>query len=152
MKSTMSSPTIFPDDYYLSAVRVGGVDVKAFGLPGELISRTRFRSGAGFARRQSFRRGGGPRRCGVGRRGLMLIPDPPQRRLQDYRSTSADANGRFLFHGVAPGNYILVGWLDQAPCDVYDPDGLDRCRATGASVTVNAAEEQSLVFTVRALP
>jgi hypothetical protein len=141
-----------PNDYYLSAVRVGGVDVKAFGLPGNLISRTGFDVVLDS-------RGGRVSGAVVGQDGvvwsgasLMLIPDPPQRRLQDYRSTSADPNGRFLFHGVAPGNYILIGWLDQAPCDIYDPDGLDRCRATGTSVTVRGGDEQNLIFTVRAPP
>ena len=141
-----------PNDYYLSAVRVGGVDVKAFGLPGNLISRADFDVVLDS-------RGGRVSGAVVGADGvvwsgasLMLIPDPPQRRLQDYRSTSADPSGRFLFRGVAPGNYTLVGWLDQAPCDVYDPDGLDRCRATGTNLTVNTGEERSLIFTVHALP
>ena len=82
----------------------------------------------------------------------MLIPDPAQHRLQDYRFVYADANGRFIFHGVPPGNYTLVAWLDQAPCDVYDPGGLDPCRAAGTSVTVNAGIEQNLVLTMRSTP
>jgi hypothetical protein len=141
-----------PDDFYLSAVRVGGVDVKAIGVPGNLVARTGFEVVLDS-------RGGRVSGAVVGvdgvvwsGAGLMLIPDPVARRLQDYRSTLADPNGRFLFHGVAPGNYTLVGWLDQAPCDVYDPDGLDRCRATGTNVTVHAGEEQSLIFTVHPLP
>ena len=84
----------------------------------------------------------------MGRRQPHADPDPPQRRLQDYRSTSADANGRFLFHGVAPGLYA-DGWLDQTPCNVYDPDGLDRCLAAGTSVTVGAGLEQNLMLPLR---
>lgn len=141
-----------PDNYYLSAVRAGGVDVRPFGLPGTLVSR------AGFDVVLDSR---GGRVSGIAAgtdgvawagAGLMLIPDPPQRRLQDYRSTSSDANGRFVFHGVAPGNYTLIGWQDQIPCDVYDPGGLDRCRAGGTSVVVNAGAENTLTFTLRALP
>jgi hypothetical protein len=141
-----------PNDYYLSAVRYGGVDVKAFGLPGNLVSR------AGFEVVLDSR-GGSVSGVVTGADGvlwpgasLMLIPDPPQRRLQDYRSISADANGRFIFRGVAPGNYTLVGWLDQIPCDVYDPGGLDRCRSAGASVVVNAGVQNTLTLTVRGLP
>jgi hypothetical protein len=138
-----------PDDFYLSAVRVGGVDVKPFGLPGSLAS------GAPFEVVLDSRGGrvsgavAGQDGAVWGGANLMLIPDPPQRRVQDYRFTSANVNGRFLFHGVAPGNYTLVAWLDETPCDVYDPDGLDRCRASGTPVTVAAGVEQTLVLTVR---
>ena len=140
-----------PNDYYLSAVRVGGVDVKAFGLPGNLVSRTGFEVvlDSRGGRVSGAVSGSGGVWSGAG---LMLIPDPPQRRLQDYRSTTADGNGRFLFRGVAPGSYTLIGWLDQIPCDVYDPGGLDRCRAAGTSVLVSAGTEESLTFTVRAIP
>jgi hypothetical protein len=138
-----------PGDYYLSAVRVGGVDVKPFGLPGSIASTTPVEIVLDS-------RGGRVSGAVVGTDGvvwsgasLMLIPDPPQRRLQDYRSAAADANGRFIFHGVAPGSYTLVGWLDETPCDVYDPDGLDRCRIAGMAVAVTQGVEQSLIFTAR---
>lgn len=141
-----------PGDYYLSAVRVGGADVKSFGLPGSIASGTPFEVVLDS-------RGGRVSGAVAGSDGalwggatLMLIPDPAQHRLQDYRFVYADANGRFIFHGVPPGNYTLVAWLDQAPCDVYDPGGLDPCRAAGTSVTVNAGIEQNLVLTMRSTP
>lgn len=141
-----------PGDFYLSAVRVGGADVKTIGLPGNVASGVPFevvvdaqggRVSGAVAGADGVLWGGAT---------LMLIPDPAQRRLQDYRFVSADANGRFLFHGVAPGGYTLIAWLDEVPCDVYDPNGLDRCRAAGMSVTVDRAAEQNLLFTVRPLP
>ena len=58
---------------------------------------------------------------------MMLVPDPPRGRLQDYRQASADQYGQFQIRGVAPGKYSLVAWLEEPPCDVYDPDGLDAC-------------------------
>jgi hypothetical protein len=139
-----------PEDYYLSAVRSGGVDVKGFGLPGSVASRASFdvvldsrggRVSGAVAGADGVLWGGAS---------LMLIPDPPQRRVQDYRSASADANGRFLFRGVAPGSYTLIAWLDQTPCDVYDPGGLDRCREAGASVTVSLGAEQRVLLTAHA--
>lgn len=140
-----------PADFYLSAVRVGGTDVKAIGLPGNIVSAAPFevvldsrggRVSGAVAGADNVLWGGAT---------VMLIPDPAQRRLQDYRFVSADANGRFIFHGVAPGSYILVAWLDETPCDVYDPDGLDRCRAAGMNVTVSAGTEQNLLLTAHAL-
>ncbi len=139
-----------PEDYYLSAVRTGGVDVKGFGLPGGVATRAAFDvvldSRGGRVSGAVAGTDGAP----WGSASLMLIPDPPQSRVQDYRSASADANGRFLFRGVAPGSYILIAWLDQTPCDVYDPGGLDRCRDAGASVTVSIGAEQSVLLTVHA--
>ena len=141
-----------PNDFYLSAVRVGGADVKSMGLPGSIVSGAPFevvldsrggRVSGAVAGTDGVLWGGAT---------LMLIPDPPQRRIQDYRYVYADANGRFLFHGVPPGGYILAGWLDEAPCDVYDPSGLDRCRAAGTSVTVTDGTEQNLLLTVRPVP
>lgn len=140
-----------PDDFYLSAVRVGGADVKQIGLPGNIASGTPFEvvldSRGG---RVSGAVAGADNVLWAGAT-VMLIPDPAQRRLQDYRFVSADANGRFVFHGVAPGNYILTAWLDETPCDVYDPNGLDRCREAGRSVAVSAGEEQNLLLTMHAL-
>ena len=141
-----------PDDYYLSAVRTGGVDVKGFGLPGSIASAVAFDVVLDSRGGRVSGAVAGPDGVLWGGATLMLIPDPPQRRVQDYRAASADANGRFLFRGVAPGSYTLVAWLDQTPCDVYDPGGLDRCRDAGASVTVGSGAEQNLLLTVRVLP
>ena len=73
-----------------------------------------------------------------------LIPDPPGGRVQSYREGAADENGLFLLRGVAPGKYILVAWLDDPPCDYWDPDGLAGCRAAGRNIDVQEAEEQNV--------
>ena len=81
---------------------------------------------------------------------LVLIPDSPADHLQAYRETAADEYGIFQIAGIPPGKYTLVGWLDDAPCDVYDPDGLDGCRTTGMAVTVGASSQQTVAFNVKA--
>lgn len=138
-----------PFDFYLSAVRVGPADVKAIGLPGDAASQTPFEVVLDSRGGRVGGTVGGSDGTPWPGATLMLIPDPPSRRLQDYRSTSADSTGRFIFRGVAPGTYTLVGWLDQAPCDVYDSDGLDPCRAASAPVTVDAGIERDLTLAVR---
>ena len=85
------------------------------------------------------------------RASVALIPDPPGGRVQSYREGGADENGLFLIRGVAPGKYILVAWLDDPPCDYYDPDGLARCRATGMSVEVEEAGAQNVELKMKAL-
>jgi hypothetical protein len=134
-----------PNDFYLSAVRVNGEDVMALGIEGTAATVTR-----------PFEvvldpRGGRVSGRVLGwddslwsRASVALIPDPPKGRVQSYREGAADENGLFLLRGVAPGKYILVGWLDEPPCDYYDPDGLAACRATGMNVEVQEAGEQNV--------
>jgi hypothetical protein len=82
----------------------------------------------------------------------VLIPDPPNGRLQAYREGSADEYARFQIGGAAPGKYILVAWLDDPPCDLNDPEALDAYRATGMPVTVVPAAQENEMFTVNAKP
>src|SRR5260370_39688474 len=68
---------------------------------------------------------------------VMLIPDPQLGRIQSYRTTFADEYGNFLAKGLAPGSYVLLAWLDQPPCEVYNPDDLPACLAHGVRVQVS---------------
>jgi len=46
---------------------------------------------------------------------------PEARRLENrtlYATATADASGRFTFHGVAPGDYQLLSW-DITPANAY---------------------------------
>ena len=78
---------------------------------------------------------------------LMLIPDPADGRVQTYKTGYADEYGAFLLRGVAPGRYVLVAWMDQAPCDVYDPDDLRNCKARGIPVTISEGSEATVQVT-----
>ena len=53
------------------------------------------------------------------------------------------------FRGVPPGNYVWIAWLDDPPCDVYDPEALDACRAAGMAVTVSRSGQENVLFTVK---
>jgi hypothetical protein len=78
---------------------------------------------------------------------IALIPDPPTGRVQAYQTTNADEYGNFSLQGLPPGNYLLVGWLDQPPCDIYNPDDFTACQAQGASLTIAEGEERSAQVT-----
>jgi hypothetical protein len=67
---------------------------------------------------------------------VSLIPDPPRGRTQQYKTGYIEQYGMFQIRGVAPGNYIAVAWYDEAPCDLYDPMGVDKCRGVGVAMTV----------------
>jgi hypothetical protein len=143
--------TNLPNDFYVSAVRVNGVDVMPTGLDAAAAAANRpfevvMNSGGG---RVSGRVLGSDDSL-WSRANVALIPDPPVGRVQSYREGAADENGLFLIRGVAPGKYILIGWLDEPPCNYYDPEGLATCRATGMSVEVREAGEQNVELKMKA--
>ncbi len=141
-----------PGNYYLSQVRVGGSDVRSAGLKGTM------------AQQQPFQlvldpRGGQVEGVVFGPDGdlwsgaqVALIPDPSRDRLQSYREVYADQYGIFRIYGVPPGRYVLAAWLDEVPCEIYDPGELERCRSAGMQVDVKQGSRQSLAVNVKAAP
>jgi hypothetical protein len=145
--------TGLPNDFYLSAVKVNGVDVMPLGIEG--TAATVDRPFEVVLNSQGGRVSGrvlGSDDSLWSRASVALIPDPPKGKVQLYREGAADENGLFQLRGVAPGRYILVAWLDEPPCDYYDPDDLANCRATGVSVEVQEAGEQNVELKMKATP
>ncbi len=68
---------------------------------------------------------------------IQLIPDPLAGRVQAYRTGLADEYGNFLVPGLAPGRYVLVAWVDQPPCEIYNPEDLASCRSHGVSLDIS---------------
>ena len=138
-----------PEDAYLKSVRVGSSDRLATGLeaePGdappllEVVLSTRGGKvlGKAVTTDSTIVASGAT---------VLLIPDPPNGRSQAYKSTYADEYGNFLAKGVAPGRYVLVAWLDQPPCEVYNPEDLGTCRAHGVGLTVSEGALESVQVT-----
>jgi hypothetical protein len=75
---------------------------------------------------------------------VTLIPDPAQDRAQAYGEAYSDDQGHFYAHGLAPGKYIAVPWLDTAPCDFYDWQSQEACRAVGGAVEVKAGDQKAI--------
>lgn len=141
-----------PENYYLSQVRVGGSDVRSSGLKGSMAGSQPFEL-------VLDPRGGQVEGVVFGPEGdlwsgaqVALIPDPPRDRLQSYREVYADQYGIFRIFGVPPGRYLLTAWLDEAPCEIYEPSELERCRATGMRVDVAQGSQQSLGVNIKAVP
>jgi len=78
---------------------------------------------------------------------IALIPDPANGNIQNYQTTHADEYGNFYLQGLAPGKYLLVGWLDQAPCDVYNPSDFPACQAQGVPIALSEGEQQMALVT-----
>ena len=81
---------------------------------------------------------------------IDLVPDPPAGRYRTFQSSNADEYGNFHLRGIAPGKYVLIAWAGEAPCDLYNPEALDACRAAGAQVTF--AEGAQEVVTLKIAP
>ncbi|HEY2844213.1 MAG TPA: carboxypeptidase-like regulatory domain-containing protein [Bryobacteraceae bacterium] len=139
-----------PDNFYVSAVRVNGTDVRALGLAGSMAGGVPFEIMLDSRGGRVDGRVYGPNGDVWSGANLALIPESPAEHWQSYRETAADEYGAFKIAGVPPGKYTLVGWLDDPPCDVYDPDGLEACRVSGTAVTVDANSQQTVALNVKA--
>ncbi len=139
-----------PDNEYLKSVRVATADRLALGLQAEpgadppLLDVVLSASG-GQVSGQAVMTDSMVVASGAA---VLLIPDPPDGRMQDYKPSYADEYGNYLIRGIAPGRYLLLAWLDQAPCEVYNPDDMPACRAHGVAVTLPEGASQSLQVTV----
>lgn len=138
-----------PSDAYLKSVRAGNFDRLATGIeaepggepaPLDVILSTQGGQVAGRAVTSD------PMTVASGAT-VALLPDPPRGRLQTYKTAYADEYGNFLLRGIAPGKYILVGWLDQPPCEIYNPDDLAACRAQGVSLEVSENSTETTQIT-----
>ena len=141
-----------PDDFYLSAVRIGGADVRSSGLPGNLASQTPFDivldSRGGKVSGLVF----GPDGEVWSGANLMLLPEDPLKNLQSYRPGGADQYGQFQIRGIAPGKYTLVAWLEAPSCDLYDAGNLEDCRVTGMPLSIAQADNQNVTLNVKRKP
>lgn len=138
-----------PEDSYLKSVRLAnserlgeGLEASAGAAPPPLDVRLSSQGGQIVGRAVTA----DPKVVASGAT-VVLIPNPPSGRVQAYQTTHADEYGNFMLRGIAPGTYLVVTWLDTAPCNVYDPDDLAACRSQGSSVTVDAAEQQNVQLT-----
>ena len=141
-----------PEDYYMTQVRSSGGDVRAAGLSTSMANPLPFQI---VLESQGGKIDGlvlGPDGMVWSGATVTLIPEPVTDRLQDYREGYANELGRFRIGGIPPGRYTLTAWLDEAPCDIYDPAGLDACRQTGTLIDVARGATQAVALNVKAPP
>jgi Carboxypeptidase regulatory-like domain len=69
---------------------------------------------------------------------VALVPARAQRHRTDlYKSASADESGRFRFHDVPPGDYILLAWDGDDDGSWQDPEFLRAYESRGRAVRVS---------------
>ena len=80
---------------------------------------------------------------------LTLIPDPAKDRFQRYAEAYSNELGLYGVDGLSPGKYIAVPWLDVAPCDFFNWDNLEACRAFGTAVDLAESEAKGLELVLK---
>lgn len=64
--------------------------------------------------------------------------------LSHFRETVSNGWGVFQFKGVAPGDYRVVAWFDEPPCDVWNPIARSECNRFGQPLSVKESGSHTL--------
>jgi hypothetical protein len=117
-----------PNDTYLQSARLNQADVLSTGLRLE---------SAGVATLSLVvdERGGLVR--GETQPGVNVILLPQEGPLLRYSESQANEWGLFAFGAVAPGDYRVIVWFDDPPCDLWSPTAQFECLPYGQPVHVN---------------
>jgi hypothetical protein len=124
---------------YVKSARLGGVDVLTNGLnieaqPGDMLDIVI---------------GANPGRVNgdVGRvpnATVALVPAARLRRPDLYKSMLTDAEGRFDFQGVTPGEYLLFAWNDVVAGAWMNAEFIRRYESSGRPVRVAEGSSQTM--------
>jgi hypothetical protein len=67
---------------------------------------------------------------------IVLVPDRARDRVELYRTTTSDEDGKFTFSGVIPGDYKAFSWEGLEQYSWFDPDLLAQSESSGKAVHV----------------
>jgi beta-lactamase regulating signal transducer with metallopeptidase domain len=140
-----------PNDLYLSDVRQGGVSVFDSGI--EITSekpnplQVVVSSGAGTMEGTALNEAGKPMP------GASVVLAPLMMRRQNralYHTATADVNGKFTIHNLAPGAYQLFAWQQSIPAGAFYNAGFlsryeDRSRIVNVTAKSTTSEQITAV-------
>jgi hypothetical protein len=75
---------------------------------------------------------------------VVLVPAARTRRPDLYKSMLTDAQGRFVFQGVTPGEYLLFAWNDVETGAWMNADFLRMYESRGRTLNVGEGTRQSI--------
>ena len=76
---------------------------------------------------------------------VVAVPETRLRgHVEHYRKTVSDQSGRFILHGVPPGEYTVLAWESVDGDAYYNPDFLKKYEGQGSTVRVSEGDRKSL--------
>lgn len=66
--------------------------------------------------------------------------------LSRFHLSTANGWGVFEFAGVAPGDYRVVAWFDEPPCNLWNPVARSECNRFGQSLNVQEAGSHTVTL------
>jgi protocatechuate 3,4-dioxygenase beta subunit len=78
----------------------------------------------------------------------VLVPANNRERADLFKAAATNAEGRFTFSGIAPGEYKLFAWIDAEPYAYFDSDFLKGFDELGHAVRVVESSTQSVELRV----
>ena len=80
---------------------------------------------------------------------IVAVPEARLRgRLDRFRKTVSDQNGRFTLHGIPAGDYTLFAWENVDGEAYYDPEFLKSCEGQGTALRMAEGERKSVQMEV----
>jgi hypothetical protein len=128
-----------PDNLYIADVRQGDTSILATGLAVRQVSppaiEVRIASDGGIVEGVASNADKNP----VGGAVVVLVTGEAQS-LRVYRTVTANAEGKYAFRGVRPGEYkVVAGPPGPLPPGGLTPESLSRLEPRGVSVSVKTA-------------
>ena len=82
---------------------------------------------------------------------VVLVPGAEQRsRTRLYRKVESDWQGRFVIHGIAPGDYRLFAWEQVKSGRWYDAEFMKPLESSGVEISIR--EKATETRTLKAIP
>ena len=76
---------------------------------------------------------------------VVAVPETRMRtRMDRYRKTQTDQNGRFQLQGLRPGDYTVLAWESVDGEEYYNPDFLKAYAGQGTALRVSEGERKTL--------
>ncbi len=76
---------------------------------------------------------------------VVAVPEVRMRgRMDRYRKTQSDQNGRFQLQGIRPGDYTVLAWESLDGEEYYNPDFLKAYAGQGSVLRVSEGERKTL--------
>jgi Carboxypeptidase regulatory-like domain len=89
----------------------------------------------------------------IGNAVIVAVPEARWRsRLDRFRKTTTDQNGKFALRGIPPGEYTLFAWDSVDGEAYYDPDFLKTFESQAAPLRLSESDHKTLQLEVITMP